>query len=594
MIFLHETFLWLSLLPIIFATMLSMSSKKTRQAIFSQEIYEKLTQKGKTLSHGFRLTLFTLALVMMFIALAQPVIEKEKIKINQKAIDVIVAMDISRSMEAKDLYPSRLEWAKKKLLHFIDRTQMVRIGVMAFAQSAYVVTPITEDKDVANYLVDNLDTSSITENGTNLLQLLDTSNEQLKDSMHKYILLITDGGDNKDFEEEIAFAKENHLTLFILGVGTQKGAPIEDKYGKFLKKEGKIILTQLNTKIKDLALQTGGVYIQSIASDEDISTMLKEIKKIAEAKTIASKEIRSFVEFFSYFLIAALLLLFFAFHSLPRKGLSALVLLFALAHPNESQAGLTDFQVIKEASTAYEKSDFNVSKKAFESLAKESPSPETTYNLANTLYKQKKYKEAIEKYKSIPKSSDFKHKALHNLGNAYAYSKKLPEAIKAYEDALKIEEDKETKENLEAVKKMQEKQKKKKQNKNKKDNNKQNRDGKDKKDKKKEKQENKDKDKDKDKKEQKSSKKEQERKQKEKEKAKQEKQKQENNRDKKSEKDKKEAAKQQKLEAKPSQKDLTDKEEKKLLQQLQMQKGQTFRYKIPSKFQKENHNDQPW
>ena len=84
---------------------------------------------------------------MMFIALAQPVMEKDKIKINQKAIDVIVAMDISRSMEAKDLFPSRLEWSKKKLLHFIDLTKVIRIGVMAFAQSAYVVTPITEDKD---------------------------------------------------------------------------------------------------------------------------------------------------------------------------------------------------------------------------------------------------------------------------------------------------------------------------------------------------------------------------------------------------------------------------------------------------------------
>ena len=590
MTFQHESFLWLSLLPIVFALMLSMSGKKRRQAIFSQEIYEKLTQKGKSISSGLRLTLFTLALVMMFIALAQPVIEKEKIKVNQKAIDVIVAMDISRSMEAKDLFPSRLEWAKKKLLHFIDLTKVVRIGVMAFAQSAYVVTPITEDKDVANYLVDNLDTSSITENGTNLLQLLDTSNEQLKGSLHKYILLITDGGDNKNFEEEIAFAKENSLTLFILGVGTKKGAPIEDKYGNFLKKEGKIILTQLNAKIKDLALQTGGVYIQSIASDEDINTMLKEIKKIAEAKTITSKEIRTFVEFFSYFLIAAVVLLFFAFHSLPRKGLSALILLLALIQPNESQAGITDFQTIKEARTAYETNDFNASQVAFENLAEVSPTPETTYNLANTLYKQKKYKEAIEKYKTIPKSSNFQQKALHNMGNAYAYSQKLQEAIKAYEDALKISDDKETKENLEAVKKMQEKQKKNKKNKNKKDNNKQNKDGKDKKDKKKEQQDNKEKQKqDKD---QKSSKKEKEKKQKEKEKAKQKKEKQK--KEKKSDKDNKEAAKQQKIEAKPSQKDLTDKEEKKLLQQLQMQKGQTFRYKIPSKFKKENHDDQPW
>jgi Ca-activated chloride channel homolog len=606
MIFLHESFLWLSLIPLMFMLYIFISKKSSQNILFSDDVYKKLTQGHKGMANEIRVILFSLSAIMMIIALAQPVMEKDKIKLNQKAIDIIVAMDISRSMEAKDAYPNRLEWAKKKILNFIDMTQIIRVGVMAFAQSAYVVTPITEDKDVAKYLVDNLDTKSITENGTNLLQLLDTSNQQLKDSLHKYLLLITDGGDNENFDEEIAYAKEHKLALFILSVGTKKGAPIEDQYGNFLKKDNNILLTHLNENVKELALQTGGVYIQSISSDEDIKTMLKEIKKIAQSTTVASKEIRSFVEYFSYFLIAAALLLFMALHSIPRRqNLNALLLALILIPVADVKASITDFQTIKQAKEAYDKNDFKTAQSTLESLTKETPSDEANYNIANTLYKQKKYDEAIKKYQSIPDSSHLKNRSLHNLGNAYAQNKKLDEAIKSYEKSLEIKEDQQTRENLEAVKKMKQEQEQKKddkskddkENKDNKKNDKKDQDKKSDKDKK-----NKDKKsdkKDKDSKDQKKSDKKGEKKEKKKKGSDQEKKDEKKNKEPKPSKADKEKSKtkEEKSEAKPmqrSQKDLTDKEEKKLLQQLQMKKGQTFRYKIPSKFQKEEHNDKPW
>ncbi len=594
MIFLHEELLWLTAFPLFLALFLISKKRRKMLSVFSPEIYSKLSQNKRAMPQGIRLTLFVLALILMIIALAQPVIEKEKIKLNQKAIDIIVAMDISRSMEAKDLFPSRLEWSKKKLLEFINMTEVLRIGVMAFAQSAYVVTPITEDKDVANYLVENLDTTNITENGTNLIQLLDTCNQQLENSLHKYLLLISDGGDNESFEKEIAFAKENKLTVFILSTATEKGAPIEDAQGNFLKKDGKIILTRLNRKFKNLALQTGGVYIQSIASDEDIRTMLGEIKNIAQAKTVDSKEIRSFVEYFAYFLAAALGLLFFAFHSLPQRKLASLLLLFALFNGDTLKAGIMDFKTIEEAQTAFESKDYKKAQSRFESLQKNSPTDATNYNLANTLYKQKNYKEALNKYKAISDQSNFKQQALHNLGNTYAQNKQLDEAIKAYEDALEISEDKQTRENLEAVKKVKEQQEKKDQKKNDKDKEKKD----DKKDKDKNDKNSKDKKNSKDqKKQEKNDKKSSKNDKKEEKKKKTDKK--DKNKPKKDDKSKKEKekAKKEKLSQTPmkrSQKDLTDKEEKKLLKQLQMQKGQTFRYKIPSKFQKEGLNDKPW
>lgn len=579
--FLHPQVLWLLLIPALFWILLIIRGQRRIAAFFSQEVYAKLSKETKTVSAEVRITLFSLALMMMLIALAQPVIEKERVKINQKAIDLIVAMDISRSMEAKDLYPNRLAWAKKKLLSLIGHTEGIRIGVMAFAENAYVVTPITEDKDVASYLVQNLETGSITEKGTNLLQLLDTASGQLKDELHKYLLIISDGGDATDYSEAIALAKERGLTLFVLATATAKGAPIEEKGGSFVKKEGKIVLTQLNEKIKDLALETGGVYIESIAADEDISVMLQEIKKIAVEQEVDTKTVKRYVQLFVYFLVIAAVLLLYALHSLPKKSTLAVTAFIAsLALPQPSYAGLTDFQYIDEAQALYQAKEYGKSQKAFESV---DASPQRDYNIANTLYRQKRYKEAIKAYEKLPKTSELRQKALHNMGNAYAYAKEIDKAIAAYEEALKLGEDRDTRENLETLKKLKQNQ----QQKNKKNDQKKQKDSKDQK-----------------KKDQKGSKKEQQEKQSKEQKdkngeSKQQKQEKksasqkEKEQAKKSKKDDKKEA--QKVQSRPqrSQKELTDKEEKKLLQQLQMQKGKSFRYPVESAYKRKEH-DKPW
>ena len=105
-----------------------------------------------------------------------------------------------------------------------------------------------------------------------MLQVVDKS---IKTESNKYLLFLSDGGDNENFNEEIAFAKEKNIVIFVLGLGTTKGAPIKQANGEFIKYNGEIMISKLNENIEDLATQTGGVYIKSVNSSSDVEAMLR-------------------------------------------------------------------------------------------------------------------------------------------------------------------------------------------------------------------------------------------------------------------------------------------------------------------------------
>ncbi|KIM11595.1 MAG: hypothetical protein KU37_05200 [Sulfuricurvum sp. PC08-66] len=460
MTFLHGEVLWLLGAVLVLWVYLSFMAERKKSAVFAPHIWEQLVRKSSALGLQGRLALFNSAMVLMIIALAQPVIEQGKITIDEESIDVIVALDISRSMKATDLYPDRLAWAKKKIGTLIEKSEGMRVGVMAFAQQSFVVSALTSDADVAAYLLEHLDADAITQNGTDIDQLVDAAIAQLVNRPHKYLLLVTDGGDESSYEEAIAKAKEANLHIFVLATATSEGAPIAVEEGKYLQHNGTIVLSHLNEAIKSVALETGGSYIVSQRGDEDIETMLAHIGAKATKSAIDKRDITQYLQLFVYFLIGSVVLLLYAFSSLPPKGwwkrmtsmgAVALVLLFL---PQESHAAWDDFRTIAKAKEAYEKGDYNQSTPLYEKLARENPTPERSYNWANSLYKEGNYEEAIKRYEAIDTNATtptFAHQTLHNMGNSYANLQRYNEAVDAYEKALQFYEDNATKENLEAV-----------------------------------------------------------------------------------------------------------------------------------------------
>jgi Ca-activated chloride channel family protein len=614
MSFLYPEFLYYMLPPLFILFGLLLTQKETQAHFFSKEMMEKLKVGANTLSLRVRNALFLIIGFFIIVALAQPVIDDGIITVKAKSADIMIALDISDSMLAEDVYPNRLELAKQKALTLLAEAPDERIGIMAFAKNSYLVSPLSFDTSAVSFLLTQLDTTSITQKGTDFLSILDIFSKSQDNKGEKYLLILSDGGDANDFSDEIALARESNIVVFILGVGTTKGAPIKLKNGTFIKHRGEVLVSKLNESVSKLATSSGGVYIQNTTSSSDIIAMLKEIKSISKEKELKSEDVHKYIPLFYYPLALALFLLLIATSSMSKRVKtqipSVFVLVALLFVSSQTKAGILDFMDIKDAKSAYEAGDYEKSEKLYKNYADKSKNGESFFNAGNSLYKQKKYKEAISLYeKAIFDDESLRAKNFSNLGNANAKGKNLQKAVEAYEKSLEIQEDKDTRENLQEVKKLIKKQKK---------DSKKNDNQNDKKDKKKD-DKNKSKDsksgddsdkKDKSKKEEDSSKsKESKDKNQKSDDMKSKKEKgsdAEDKKDAKKEKDKKEQlekldkdddkkSSQEKAKAQKSSKEkMSDAEEEKWINQLNLQKN-TYLYKIgEQKPMKENSNEKPW
>lgn len=619
MIFLRLEILYYLLPPLFILFAFVLTQKESQAHYFSDEVMKKLKVGTDTFTLRTRNIFLFLVGFLIVLALAEPVIEDGKVEVKSKSADIMLALDISDSMLAEDVYPNRLNFAKQKAIDLLKLAPDERIGIVAFAKNSYLVSPMSFDHNAVSFLLRQLNTDSITEKGTDLLALLKVVDKTIKTKNKKYLLILSDGGDKDDFSAEIAYAKDKNIVVFILGIGTIKGAPVKKEDGIFVKYKGDIIVSKLNEDIADLATSSSGVYIQSVKSSDDIKAMLSEIDSISDQKELKSETINKFIPLFYYPLGLALFLLLIATSSLYKKEnvTSPLLVLFLLftGSSQDASAGLFDFMELDKAKKAYEVGDFNTSGKIYSEYGEQFEDSYSLYNAANALYKQELYDEAIKTYEKLSFENNISNANKHgNIGNAYvkqSTTESLDKAVKSYEKSLDLHEDKDIRENLEAVKKALEKQKKeqekqednqdKQDDKEKKDKeDKQDKDSQDKKksengEKSDEKEESDDKQEAKEEKDNKSDKKSDEEKSQE-QKEQEKKQDEEKKKLEELEKDKKEDPKEEKSGAPlaDGQENMSDAEEEKWIQKLNSQQN-TFMYMLgENKLDEETNDEKPW
>ena len=309
-------YLTLLIIPLI-ALFLLKNSSLNLERYFSKELLLKMQKRGSGLSKKVRAYLLLLAFSFGVIALSRPIIDNGEIKVKQEYFDIVTAFDISQSMLADDVYPNRLEFSKKKFFELLKSLKKARVGAIAFSSRAFLVSPITADYATLKYLVKNMNLDYISLKGTNLLEPLTITNEQLKKSKNKALLIFTDGGDNSDFSKEIAYAKEHNIKVFVYAVATKKGSVIKTKRGVIKDKNGNIVITKLNSKIKELALKSGGAYMEYSLREGDMKYLAKTIESKFKAKEGKSRVIKDTKELFYYPLAVAIVLLFIGLFSLP-------------------------------------------------------------------------------------------------------------------------------------------------------------------------------------------------------------------------------------------------------------------------------------
>jgi len=452
------------LIPSFLLMYLIITKKNKIENYFSKNALRKISISNQYFSNKTRNILLFLSLMFMIIALARPVSNEKTREIESNLIPIIIALDVSKSMLVNDLYPNRLEFAKKKLLNILELYENKSIGIILFAKSSFLLSPLTQDFNSLKILLNNLDSNINFDNGTNIYSTLETTKKLLKDYSNKNLILLTDGGDNEDFTKEIKFAKQHNIKVYTIALATKKGSTIKEKNGNYLTdSNGNIVNLKLNEKIKELSFKTNGGYIEYALNESDIIQIINDINNKSEKEKLDKKEYKTYTELFYFPLFIGIIFLLLAFSSLPnlknfKLSIFIIFVSFNFLKTDLLAFSIFDFKTIEEANKAYERGDFHKASKEFDKL---DTNEFRDYNLANSLYKNNNFKEAIKVYENIKTtSSDLEFKKLHNLGNSYAQIEDFKNALKIYEEALKLKNDSETKENLELVKSILEKQEK--------------------------------------------------------------------------------------------------------------------------------------
>jgi len=270
----------------------------------------------------YKLILRSSYFFLMIIALLGPSFGDNKKEVNIVGKDIMILVDLSESMNADDIKPTRLEKVKFEMKKIIDQFSSDRIGIIMFSSEAYVQCPLTYDKNALNLFIETLNTSLVPNSGTDFGPALELSLSKLEDETSinkeinsKVIILISDGEDfGEDTESSLEQIKSSSIKLFSVGIGSTQGSKILLRNGKFKKdNEGNDVVTKLNSNsLKETASYTGGKYFEISNEMNQTDNLISEIVNIKgdyiESKTVDVTENKYF-----YFLFSALILMLIDF-----------------------------------------------------------------------------------------------------------------------------------------------------------------------------------------------------------------------------------------------------------------------------------------
>lgn len=408
-----------------------------------------------------RAALILAAALLLVVALAGPQYGFRWQQIEQQGVDLVIALDCSRSMLAKDIQPTRLDRAKREIIDLLAMLQGDRVGLVAFGGTAFLQCPLTMDYSAFDLFLNVLTPDYLPMGGTDLGAAVRTGLSAFdpQSAADKALILITDGENTgtDDPEEAARAAQKAGVKLFCIGVGSAQGVPVPTASGGYQKDDqGQIVLTRLDEPLLTrMAVTTGGTYVRSVAGDMDLDVIYRDrIHGTLTGATVESGRRKVWAQRFQWPLAAAVVLLLAA-QALPtvKKTLAGLIILWALLPQGQARAG-----PLQEGYKAYQQGRYDQALEKFvQGQLKDPENPAVLYNLGNAYYKAGKYDEAASHYGQALSQAppELKAKLLYNLGNTDYRRKDLQSAIKNYQAALELApEDAQARENLDFVKKV--------------------------------------------------------------------------------------------------------------------------------------------
>ncbi|WP_299115979.1 VWA domain-containing protein [uncultured Winogradskyella sp.] len=302
--------------------------KKSAQRKFADsKLLKRLSPNQSLFKSVLKLVMLCAAFACLSLALVNPKIGTKMETVRSQGVDIVFAVDVSKSMLAEDIAPNRIEKSKQLVTQIINSLGSDRVGIIAYAGKAFPQLPITTDYAASKMFLQNMNTDMMTSQGTAIKEAIELAKTYYDDEeqTNRVLVIISDGedheGDAADIAEE---ANEQGIRIFTIGVGNEKGGPIPIKRNGIVlnykkDKNGETVITKLNEEtLRDIADEANGVYINGSNTEKVVDT-IKDLLDKMDKKEFESKQIADFKDQFQWFLGFGIFFLFVDIFLLERK-----------------------------------------------------------------------------------------------------------------------------------------------------------------------------------------------------------------------------------------------------------------------------------
>ena len=301
--------------------------KGKRRNVFAEDRFQNvLFEKTSGFAKLFPL-LYLLGFLFLIFSIIDLLAGKEEISVKQNVSSTMFVLDVSNSMNAQDIQPSRLEEAKNIIINSLQKLSNDRVGIIVFAGDSYSVMPLSSDYSAAeNYLL-GIETSVVQNQGTDFLKPIQIAAQKFKNITKgsRNIVLISDGEDNEGHEDEaIKLARKEGIRVTTIGVGTEEGAPIPEYYfGQLMGYKsdiyGETVVSKLQTKaLRNIASATGGNFLDGNNLDNAVNNLLNELQN-SNTSTSTTISSQSAVHYYQYFLAVSIFFFFLIYLLNPKR-----------------------------------------------------------------------------------------------------------------------------------------------------------------------------------------------------------------------------------------------------------------------------------
>ena len=326
----EKIWFWLLLIiPVILVMygLLVFWQKRTQKKFANPSLLRKLSPNSSIFKGVLKVIVFCLALSLLVIALVNPKMGTKLETVKREGVDVVFAIDVSKSMLAEDIAPNRIEKSKQLVTQIINNLGSDRVGIIAYAGSAYPQLPITTDYSSAKLFLSQMNTNMLSSQGTAIREAIELAKTYYNDEeqTNRVLFIISDGEDHVGEASDIAEqANEEGIRIFTIGVGNTAGGPIPLKRNSIVQsykkdQNGETVITRLDEEIlKEIASEAKGEYIYG-SNTAEVIEKVQGILNGMDKTEFEAKQFADFKDQFQWFIAGGLLLLFLDIFLLDRK-----------------------------------------------------------------------------------------------------------------------------------------------------------------------------------------------------------------------------------------------------------------------------------